>query len=303
MKVLVAGASGAIGRPLINLLILEGHEVHGITQSKEKALDLAAKGAKPIILNILDREAVHSTVAKIEPEIVIDMLTHLPQHYTPEAMRAAAEIDAKVRREGGGNLQEAAEQHHARRFIAQSSGFWYEPGVGLAEESTPFARDAVPGIAAGVRLYEEIESRVLQSDKIEGVALRFGFLYGPGTWFHPQGDVAEQVRRREFPIIGHGEGVWNFIHIEDAAKAAVSAIYSEVGAYNIVNNRPSRMSEWLPAFARYIGAEPPHHLSEEQGLKQRGDIAVYYATKLRGASNQKAKNEFNFEPRTFEWLL
>ena len=183
MKVLVAGASGAIGRPLIDFLIFEGHQVYGITQSEEKGLTLAVKGAKPVILNILDRNAVLNAVGKIEPEIVIDMLTHLPQEYTPESMRDAAEIDAKVRREGGSYLQEAAISHRAKRYIVQSSGFWYTPGVGLANESTPFAFNAVPGIAQGAHLYAEIEQRVLQSSEIEGVALRFGFLYCPGTWF------------------------------------------------------------------------------------------------------------------------
>ena len=303
MKILVAGATGAIGQPLVDLLIQDGHEVYGVTQSKERALMIAGKGAKPLILNILDRDAVNASVANVKPEIVIDMLTHLPKEYTAESMREAAELDAKIRREGGAHLQEAAQAYGAKRYIAQSCGFWYAPGSGLADESTPFAFEATPNIASGTNLYEEIEQRVLQSDKIEGVALRFGFFYGPGTWFHRQGNAAEQIRKKQFPIIGQGEGFWNFIHIEDAAKAIVSAIYSFPGAYNIVNDHPSPMREWLPAFARYLGTEQPLRITEEEGLKQRGADAVYYATKLRGASNAKAKHVFNFQPRTFEWLL
>lgn len=303
MKILIAGASGVIGQPLVDLLIHDGHEVFGITQSKERALIIAGKGAKPLILNVLEREAVFSTVANVKPEIVIDMLTHLPKEYTPESMAKAAELDAKIRREGGAHLQEAAETYGAHRFIAQSSGFWYAPGSGLADENTPFAFDASPGIASGTRLYEEIEQRVLQSNKIEGVALRFGFFYGPGTWFNPNGNVAEQIRKKQFPIIGKGEGIWNFVHIEDAAKAIVSAIYSYPGAYNIINDHPSKMREWLPAFARFLGAEQPLWITEEEGLKQRGPDIVYYATKLRGASNAKAKHVFNFQPRSFEWFL
>ncbi len=303
MKVLLAGASGAIGLPLIDLLIQDGHEVHGITQSKERGLIIAGKGAKPLILNVLDKEAVSSTLAHVKPEIVIDMLTHLPQEYTPEAMRQAAEMDAKIRREGGLNLQTAAKSAGAKRFIAQSSAFWYAPGIGLANESTPFAFEASPGIAAGSRLYEEIEQRVLESNKIDGVALRFGFFYGPGTWFHPQGNIADQIRKRQFPVIGKGEGVWNFVHIQDAAKAITSAVYSAPGVYNIVNNHPSPMHEWLPAFARFLGADAPKWISEEQALKERGADAVYCATKLRGASNGKAKEAFNFQPSSFEWFL
>lgn len=303
MKILVAGASGAIGQPLVDLLVQEGHEVYGITQSKERALIIAGKGGRPLIVNVLEREAIFSSMANIKPDIVMDMLTHLPKEYTPESMRNAAELDAKVRREGGAYLQEAAETYGAKRYIVQSSGFWYAPGIGLAEENTPFAFEATPGIASGTRLYSEIEQRVLESKKIEGVALRFGFFYGPGTWYHRHGNVAEQIHKKQFPIIGKGEGVWSFIHIEDAAKAAKSAIYCHPGAYNVVNDHPSQMREWLPAFAHYVGAERPLWITEEVGLKEKGADAVYYGTKLRGASNLKAKKEFNFQPRNFEWFV
>lgn len=303
MKILIAGATGAIGQPLVDLLIQDGHTVYGMTQSKERALMIAGKGAKPVILNVLERTDVFSALASIRPEIVVDMLTHLPKEYTPESMRQAAELDAKIRREGGGNLQAAAEAYGAKRYIVQSSGFWYAPGLGLADESTPFAFNATPGIAAGTRVYAELEQRVLQSDKIEGVALRFGFFYGPGTWFHPHGNVAELIHQKKFPLIGKGEGVWNFIHIEDAARAIVSAVYGFPGAYNIVNDHPSQMREWLPAFARFVRAESPLWITEEEGLKQSGADAVYYATKLRGASNAKAKRVLHFQPRTFEWFV
>jgi 2-alkyl-3-oxoalkanoate reductase len=302
MKILVAGATGAIGQPLLDYLIDDGHDVYGITQSQERALKIAGKGAKPVLLNVLEKESVNKAVENIRPEIIVDMLTHLPKEYTSEAMKAAAELDSKVRVEGGSNLQEAGEANGMRRYIVQSAAYWYAPGPGYADEGTPFAFDASPGVTAGVRTLEKIEQRVLQSPKIEGVALRFGIFYGPGTWFHPQGNVADQIRKREYPVIGKGEGVWNFIHIEDAAKSITSAIYSYPGAYNIVNNRPSQFGEWLPAFAYYIGAKPPLWISEEEGLKQKGPDAVYYATKLRAASNKKAKGGFNFQPRTFDWL-
>jgi nucleoside-diphosphate-sugar epimerase len=303
MKILLAGASGAIGQPLVDLLVQEGHEVHGITQSKEKGLIIAGKGAKPLILNVLDSAAVLSAFESIKPEVVIDMLTHLPKEYTPQAMREAAELDVRIRLEGGGNLQKAAEAFGTGRFIAQSCGFWYAPGIGLADENTPFAYEATPGIAAGTRIYSEIEQRVIESNKLEGVALRFGFFYGPGTWFRPHGNVADQIFKKQFPIIGKGEGVWNFVHIEDAALAARSAIYCAPGAYNVINDRPSPMKEWLPVFARYIGAEQPQWVTEEEALKERGADSVYYATKLRGATNWKAKQAFNFQPRNFEWFV
>lgn len=302
MKILIAGASGAIGQPLINFLIQDGHEVYGISQSKERALNIKDKGATPIILNVLDREAVFSTMAAIKPYVVIDMLTSLPKEYTPEEMRKAAERDAKIRIEGGAHLLAAAEIHGTKRYVAQSTGFWYAPGQGLADESESLAFKATPGIASGSRLYEEIEKRLFQSTKLQGTALRFGFFYGPGTWFHPGGSVAQQIIRRQYPMIGKGQGIWNFVHIEDAAKAIVSAIQNASGIYNIVNDQPSQMHDWLPAFAHYLDAPQPPNLSEKEAESQMGKDVVYYATKLRGASNAKAKQVLHFKPRPFEWL-
>lgn len=303
MRILVAGSTGAVGKPLIPNLIQFGQDVYGITHSQDRAQTLAAAGAKPLILDVMNRDAVFATIESIRPDVVIDMLTALPKDYTPEAMKAAASANVKIRREGGGNLQAAAETYNVRRYIVQSSGYYYVPGAGLADESVSFAFDATPEIAAGAHVYSELETRVLQSEKIEGVALRFGFFYGPGTWYCKDGSMGQQVLHRQLPVIGHGEGVWNFIHVEDAAKATAAAIYVTPGAYNIVNNRPAMMREWLPGFARYIGAPPPLHMPEDEALKRFGPDFVYYATKLRGASNAKIKKEYNFDPRNFEWLI
>lgn len=302
MRVLVAGSTGAIGQPLVRFLHEAKHAVFGITHSEARAKQLVKNDVFPIVLDVLDREAVFSVMEEVKPEIVVDMLTHLPKEYTPEAMQQAAPIDAKIRKEGGANLQAAAENFGVKRYIVQSSGFWYEPGLGLADENTPFAFHASPGVTAGAQLYAEIEKRVFSS-QMDGVALRFGFFYGPGTWFFPNGNMADQVRKQEFPIIGKGEGIWNFIHIEDAAKAIVGALKCAPGPYNIVNDTPAKLSEWLPAFAHYVGATPPLYISEKEAIAERGLDAVYYATKLRAASNQKAKKEWQFHPRPFEWLL
>lgn len=302
MKVLVAGATGAIGKPLIAALIQMGQETYGITHSNQRASSLAAAGAKALILDIFNREAVDAAVAKVRPDVVIDMLTALPKRYTPDAMREAAATDVKTRLVGGGHLLAAAEAHSVRRYVVQSSAFWYAPGVGLADEAQPFAFDASPAIADGVRVYAEIENRVLQSNQLEGVALRLGFLYGPDTWFCAEGDIGEQVRNKQFPIIGKGQGIWNFIHVEDAGKAAADAVYTHPGAYNIVNDRPAALYEWLPAFAHSIGAPYPDTITEKEALQTFGPDRVYYATKLRGAANDKAKKEYNYQPRTFEWL-
>lgn len=302
MKIFIAGATGAIGQPLVELLIQAGHQVYGTTHNQEKMEAISKKGANPVILDVMESKDVFNAIAEIEPDVVVDMLTRLPKEYTPQAMQKAAEMDAKIRWEGGSHLQAAAEACGVKKYIAQSSGFWYAPGKGLADEKTPFAFEATPGISSGAFLYAKIEERVLRSKKIEGTTLRFGFFYGPGTWFHPNGNVAEQILKQQFPMIGKGQGIWSFIHIEDAAKAIVLAIAGTPGIYNIINDHPAEMREWLPAFARYLKANQPSNLSEEEGEKQKGVDAVYYATKLRGASNAKAKRTLNFQPRPFEWL-
>jgi nucleoside-diphosphate-sugar epimerase len=150
----------------------------------------------------------------------------------------------------------------------------------------------------------EIERRLLEMPKIEGIALRYGFFYGPGTWFNPDGDVARQVRQHQFPIVGNGEGVWSWLHIEDAAMATVAAAeQGNPGTYLIANDQPLPVRQWLPAFAKWVNAAPPPQVSVEEALKESGPDAVYYGTQMRGASNGKAKSELNFQPRKLEWLV
>ncbi len=217
-------------------------------------------------------------------------------------MAAAAPGDRKLRLEGGGNLLRAARTIGVRRYIQQASGFFLEPGSGLADESEGLSIDATPLVAASARTYAELEERLRNSGDMEGVVLRYGFFYGPGTWYHPDGASADRVRKQEVPVIGDGGGVWSWIHIDDAAVATVDAITAPPGVYQIVDNDPSPVAVWLPAFARFVGAPPPPRITEEQARKMAGEDAVYYGTKLRGASNDKAKRTFGFKPRRLEWL-
>ncbi|HEY1216466.1 MAG TPA: NAD(P)-dependent oxidoreductase [Bryobacteraceae bacterium] len=302
MKVFIAGATGAIGRPLISALIQAGHDVVGMTSSEHGRQTLRDNGADAVVANALDASAVNGALNKVRPEVVIDELTSLPKHYTPEEMRVAAERDRTVRLEGGRNVQNAAIAAGARRYVVQSTGFFYVPGPGLATEADPLAVDASPAVSASARTYTQIEDRVLNAVGIQGVALRYGFFYGPGTWFTQDGDVANQVRNRQYPIAGSGQGVWSWIHIEDAAAATVAALDCTPGIYNVVDDDPSPFSAWLPAFAAYVGAPEPPRVSEEAALQNAGPDGVYYATRLRGASNAKAKREFGFAPRSLEWL-
>jgi nucleoside-diphosphate-sugar epimerase len=187
-----------------------------------------------------------------------------------------------------------------RRYIQQASGFFLKADAGLADESARLATDASAGVAASAPMYAEVEARLLHSGKMEGIALRYGFFYGPNTWYSGEGTAADHVRRREMPIVGQGEGVWSFVHIEDAALASVAALTAPPGIYNVVDDDPSPVSRWLPAFARWVGAPPPPQLTEQEAREVAGEDAVYYGTKLSGASNDKAKKTFNFKPRRLQ---
>ena len=199
----------------------------------------------------LDAASVHAAIARGRPDAVINELTSLPRHYTPDEMKTAAERDSRVRREGNVNLLAGMRGNGVRRYVLQSSGFWYAPGPGLADESAPLAVDASPGVAAGVRTYLELESTAFQASGIDSVAMRYGFFYGPGTWYTKADDMGEQVRQQQVPIVGAGQGVWSFVHIEDAASATVAALECAPGAYNIVDDNPSQQREWLSAFASF----------------------------------------------------
>jgi 2-alkyl-3-oxoalkanoate reductase len=302
MRVLLAGATGAIGRPLIRGLKQHGHSVFGLVRSAESTRMLAEMSAEAVIGDALDAASVQAAIARVRPDAVINELTSLPRHYTPAEMKAAAERDSMVRREGNVNLLAGMRESGVRRYVLQSSGFWYAPGPGLADEGSPLAVDASPGVAASARTYVELESTAFRASEIDCVAMRYGFFYGPGTWYTNAGDMGEQVRQQQVPIIGTGRGEWSFVYIEDAASATITALECAPGAYNIVDDDPSQQRVWLPAFARACGAPEPLQITEQEALATSGADSVYYGTRLRGASNEKARHELNFRPRPLEWL-
>jgi nucleoside-diphosphate-sugar epimerase len=300
MKIFIAGASGAIGRPLVAELIRQGYTVTGMTHSDSGAQKLEEAGATVARVSVFDETGLVAALRRSSAEVVIDELTALPKH--PSDLAAAGPGDRKLRLEGGGNLFRAAQAAGVRRYIQQSSGFFLKAGSGLADESESLAVDAAPGVAANARTYAELEKRLFSVPAMEGVALRYGFFYGPNTWYDRDGASADDVRRQQTPIIGRGEGVWSWIHIEDAALATVAAIAGPAGVYNIVDDDPSPVHVWLPAFARFVGAPPPLHVTEKQARATVGEEPIYYQNKLRGASNRKAKQTLNFRPRRLEWL-
>jgi 2-alkyl-3-oxoalkanoate reductase len=300
MRIFVAGASGAIGQPLVAELVRRGHEVTAMTHSAAGARHLADRGAAVAQVSAFDAAAIERALRDARAEVVIDELTSLPKK--PSDMAAAAPGDRKLRIAGGGNLHRAAMACGVRRYIQQASGFFLEPGSGLADESAGLAANASPRVALSARAYAELEARVLNAGEMEGVALRYGFFYGPGTWYHPEGASADQARRLEIPVIGDGGGVWSWVQIEDAAVATANVLTVPPGVYNVVDDDPSPVAVWLPAFTRFVGAPPPPRITEEEARASVGEDALYYGTKLRGASNQKAKKTFGFEPRRLEWL-
>jgi nucleoside-diphosphate-sugar epimerase len=300
MKIFVAGASGAIGQPLVAELIRQGHSVTGMTHSDAGAEKLSKAGAAVARASAFDAPALEEALRRCSAEIVIDELTALPQH--PAEMAAAAAGDRKLRLEGGGNLFRAAQAAGVRRYLQQASAFFLKAGKGLADESESLAVDASPGVAAAARTYTELEKRLFSSSAMDGVALRYGFFYGPNTWYDREGASGDQVRKQEMPIIGRGEGVWSWIHIDDAAHATVAALTAPPGVYNVVDDDPSPVSVWMPAFARFVRAPDPPHVTEEQALATGGEEPIYYQTKLRGASNKKARRLLHFQPRRLEWI-
>lgn len=303
VKIFVAGASGAIGRPLTRALIAAKHQVAGMATNHVNAGTLRALGAEAVVLNVLEAETVHREIERFRPDAIINELTSLPTRYTPEELRIAAPRDRKVRLEGGRNFLDAALGTGVKTYIVQSSGFYYGPGQGLASETDDLADYASPGIARTVATYRELERQLFANASLKGIALRYGFFYGPGTYYDfENGSRTLQVRDGQYPLIEPGSGVFSFIHVEDAAMATVAALESLSGVYNIVDDDPSPMAEWLPAFAKFIGAPAPEHISKEEGIKRNGADAAYYALQLRGASNAKAKNHFTFSPRNLEWL-
>lgn len=303
MKILVAGGTGAIGRPLITELLARGHHLIVPTRSPEKARALSEQGLEAAIADVFDADAIKAVMRRARPEIVIEQLTALPGTYTRESMSAAAPFNTRLRLEGGANVLAAAQAAGVRRYLRQSIAFWAVPGDGLADEETPLALDASPAVAGDARVVTELEQRLLGNRTIEGIALRYGFFYGPGTWFSPEGDVARQARRQQFPIVGNGAGVWSWVHIDDAANATVAAAErGNSGIYLVANDQPLAVREWLPAFARWLNAPPPPQVSIEDALKASGADAVYYGTQMRGVSNAKAKRELNFQPRRLEWV-
>jgi nucleoside-diphosphate-sugar epimerase len=302
MRVFVAGASGAIGRPLLPQLIAAGHEVTGTTRSEESAKAIRATGARAAICDALDAEAVHAAVTEAAPEVVVHQLTALPHRFDPRDKEIYAATN-RLRSEGTRTLLDAARAAGARRMICQSIAFAYAPGpqAEVKDEDAPLALGAPAPFGDGVRAVDEMERAVVGAEGLEGVVLRYGWFYGPGTYYADDGSMAEDVRKRRFPVIGKGTGLFSFVHVDDAASATVAAVERGApGVYNVVDDDPAPQREWLPVYAEAIGAKKPLRVPVWVARLVVGKIATV-ASVQPGAANAKAKRELGWEPRWPSW--
>jgi nucleoside-diphosphate-sugar epimerase len=299
--VFVAGASGAIGKPLIRQLVAAGHNVTGTTRREERAEEIRAAGAKAVVCDVFDRAALEAAVKEAAPEVVVNQLTSLPQDFNPKKIDYGP--TNRVREEGGGILMAAALAVGARRYVTQSIAFIYAPEGDWVkdEEARPF-EDAPPPFDEGERAMLAHERQVLGTEGIEGVVLRYGQFYGPGTYYTPgSGSLAKEVERRRLPIVGPGTGTSSFVHVEDAASATVAALDRAPGIYNVTDDEPSPAKEWLPLYAEALGAKPPRRVPTWLARLVGGKMAVEFSVNLRGAANAKAKRELGWQPRYPSW--
>ncbi len=303
MKVFLAGATGAIGRRLVPQLVEAGHEVIAMTRSKEKLGKLYELGAEPVLCDVFDAGLLGPVVARAEPDAVINELTDLPQSLNPRKLKEYYAANNRVRREGIANLLSAARGAGVRSFLVQGAAYWYAPtGGAVKTEEAPLYLDAPAPIGPAVQTIKEVEDAVLSADGIEGVVLRYGMFYGPGTWYAKDGDVGRQVRKRRYPMIGHGEGTFSFIHIDDAAAATVAALErARPGVYNVVDDEPATAAEWMPLYAEALGAKRPPRVPAFLARMIAGDALVTWMLGLRGASNEKIKEELGWRPRYKSW--
>jgi nucleoside-diphosphate-sugar epimerase len=302
MRVFVAGASGAVGRPLVPKLVAAGHEVTGMTRSQSKAEAVRRSGASAVVADVFDVDALQAAMAEARPEVIVHELTALPDRidYRKEDTYAATN---RIRTEGTRNLIEAARAAGARRFVCQSIAFAYRmDGEGLKTEEDPLLSEAAGAFGSGVRALREMEAMVLGGDGLDGLVLRYGFFYGPGTYYAEDGTSTQDVRRRRMPIVGKGSGVFSFIHVDDAADATAAAVERGApGVYNITDDEPAPMTEWVPAFAQAAGAKPPRRVPVWLARFVAGKDVSNFAVELRGASNEKAKRELGWRPAHPSW--
>ncbi len=301
MRIFVAGASGAIGKPLIPVLVKAGHQVIGMTRSPQKRELVESLGAQHVAADALDPQAVMREIEAAQPDVIIHEMTAIPQDLNLRRFDQQFALTNRLRSEGTDNLLAAGLAVGARKFIAESYAGWPYQRVGgpVKTEDDPLDPDPPKVFRRTLGAIRHLETRATGTPEVEGIVLRYGSLYGPGTssdW------MLDQIRKHRLPVVGKGNAVWSFIHVDDAATATLAAVESGApGIYNIVDDEPAAVSEWLPGLARMIGAKPPLHIPAWIARLAIGDAGVILMTEARGSSNQKARRALNWKPRWTTW--
>jgi nucleoside-diphosphate-sugar epimerase len=305
MRILVAGPTGALGKQLVPRLVASGYDVAGMARSQSKIEAVRTLGATPVVADALEPEEVAQAVAAVEPDVIVHQLTALTDSLTDSRHpdRAFALTD-RLRREGTDHLLAAGRAVGIRRFIAQSYAGWRfaRRGRPVVTEEDPLDLGLPLKLRGMLDAIRHLEEAVTGAHWTDGLVLRYGNFYGPGTSMAPGAEHFEMLRKRKFPVVGSGAGVWSFIHIEDAAEATVAAIErGNRGIYNIVDDEPAAVAEWVPELAGTLGAKPPRRVPQWLGRLLAGEAAVVMMTEVRGASNAKAKRELDWQPRHRSW--
>jgi len=314
MKVFVAGASGALGVQLVPQLVAAGHQVVAMTKTASKQDGLRALGARPVVADALDPDAVAGVVGEAEPEVIVHQLTALSGKISIRDARHpdrsfAVTMTNRLRTEATDHLLAAGRAVGARRFVAQSfAAFRFARTGGPAQtEADPLDPNPPGALRAGLAGILHLEQAVTTIEWGEGLVLRYGGFYGPGTGISlaPDAVMAAPIRKRRFPLVGDGGGVWSFVHIEDAAAATVAAVeHGQPGIYNVVDDEPAPVREWLPVLASALGAKPPRRVPRWLVRLAAGEAATVMMTDATGAaSNAKAKRELGWQPRYPSWRL
>ena len=304
MKILVAGATGAVGKRLVPLLVAGGHHVIATTRTPDKVNRLRSEGAEPAVMDGLDSESVMKTVVASRPDVIVHQMTALASMRSLKKFDDEFALTNRLRTEGTSHLIAAAEAAGTRKFVAQSFSGWpnQRQGGRIKTEADPLDSDPPASMDRTLDAIQALEHMVVNAAGLNGIALRYGSLYGPGTSIASDGEIVELIRGRKFPLVGDGAGVWSFIHVDDAARATQLAIERGApGVYNIVDDDPAEVAEWLPGLARAVGAKPPLRLPAWIGRFAIGEAGVSMMTKVRGSSNAKAKRTLGWQPAYASW--
>jgi nucleoside-diphosphate-sugar epimerase len=304
MKVFVAGATGAVGSRLVPELVARGHDVVGTTRTPAKVERLRALGAEPVLLDALDAVAVKDAVSTAAPEVLVHELTAIPDVIDPRKLDAQFTETNRLRTEGTDHLLEAARAAGVRRFVAQSFATWVYARTGgpVKTEVDPIETDPPSSVRQTLRAIHHVERAVTTAADLEGIVLRYGGFYGPGTSLALHSALVEMVRKRRFPIVGRGGGVWSFVHIDDAAAATADAIERGApGIYNVADDEPAAVATWLPVLAEALGAPAPRRVPAWLVRPLLGETGVAMMTSIRGISSEKVKRELGWQPRYASW--